>query len=200
MKGKMGVMGALVIFGVLFAGFCALQQSASSTEYATGSTTMNVTVRGYVSISASSCLTNGITFTTQDPGDYGTNATCNNNTGSGNYNLTTGSETTVNVNFTHASNRTELTTGTYNLNIGNLTTNSATSNVSAGLLSNATATALSSSWLEMENCGTLAKNSNCYATYFLDVPLSTQPGLYIAGYCWCGRQTATAEGNCGACT
>ena len=198
--GYIGLLGLLVVvcvLSVLLPGF------VHSAEYQTGSTTMNVTVRGYVSITASPCIINGITFDTQDPNTNDNNASCNTagpGGGTG-YNLTVGTESTVNVNFTHSSNRTDLTDGSNSIGIGNVTTNSnSTANDGANLLDASTSTPLSNSWTLMEDCENLGDGTNCWITYFLDVPAEQPPGTYIAGYCWCGRQTGTSESNCGTCT
>lgn len=204
MLGKISLTGILLAFsGILLVAFGAFPFGAESAEYATGSTTMNVTVRGYVSIAVSTCLSNGIGFATQDPNTNDNNATCNNVTANGGtgYNITVDQSSTVNINFTHASNRTNLTDGTNTLNIVNVTYNSnATANDGANLLNATSSEPLNTSWIGMETCGTLGDGANCWATYFLDVPASTPPGVYVTGYCWCGRQQATDEGNCGTCT
>jgi len=203
MMGKMGLFGALAIFSVILLALGAITQSGYSAEYQTGSTTMNVTVRGYVSISASNCLTTGITFSTQDPNTNDNNASCNTagpNSGTA-YNLTVDSSSTVSINFTHASNRTNLTDGTNILIIGNVTTHSnSTANNGTNLLNAATSTSLSNSWQGMETCGTVGNAGNCWSAYFLDIPANQPPGTYLTGYCWCGRQTTTDINNCGSCT
>ncbi len=205
MMGKISLLGALVFLGILLVIFSSFP-SVYSAEQQTGTTKMNVTIRGWVSISASSCITAGITFNETDQNTRGNNATCNwgqgDNGGSG-YNLTLGTETTVNVNFTHASNRSNLTTGTYEIGIANVTYNSnSTEDNGSNMLNNDTATALSTNWDEMEDCTNLDKSTktDCWETYFLNVPSAQPPGDYETGYCWCGRRTNTAETNCGSCT
>lgn len=203
MIGKMSLTGILLVFfGILLVVFGALPFGAESAEYQTGTTQMNVTIRGYVSIAVSACLTNGIGFATQDPSTAGNNATCNTGgPGSGTgFNLTVDTSSTVNINFSHAGNRTNLTDGTNTLNVGNVTYNSDSASNTGAILGNDTATSLSNSWSGMETCGTLGDGANCWAVYFLDIPVTTAPGVYKIGYCWCGRQQGTSEGNCGSCT
>ena len=204
MIGKMGSTGILLaLFGILLVAFSAFPFGAESAEYQTGTTKMNVTVRGYVSIAVSTCLTNGIGFATQDPNTNDNNASCNSIAANGgtSYNLTVDQSSTVNINFTHAGNRTNLTDGTNTLNIGNVTYNSnSTANNGTNLLNAGTSESLSTSWDGMEICGTLGGGANCWATYFLDVPATQPPGVYITGYCWCGRQVGSDIGNCGSCT
>jgi hypothetical protein len=201
MMGKAGFLGTLLFLALLFA-IVTTSHYAASDEYQTGSTTMNVTVRGYVSIGVSDCLTSGIAFDTQDPSTNDNNATCNTggpDSGTG-FNLTVDQSSTVNINFTHAANRSNLTDGTYTIMIANVTTHSnATANNGTNLLDAGTSITLSTSWQGMETCGTLGDGANCWITYFLDVPAAQPPGTYIVGYCWCGRQEGTAEGNCGTC-
>jgi hypothetical protein len=203
MMGKMGLFGALAIISAVLLVLVAVPRSGYSANYQTGGTTMNVTVRGYVSVTASSCLTYGITFSTQDPNTNDNNASCNTggpSSGSG-LNLTVDPSSTVSINFTHATNRTNLTDGINTLNIGNVTSNSnSTANSGTNLLDAGTSTGLSMTWMEMETCGTLGTSSNCWSAYFLDVPAAQAPGVYKIGYCWCGRQQGTAEANCGTCT
>lgn len=201
MMGKMGLTTALLFFGVLLVILAAVPYSGRSAEYQTGTTRMNVTIRGYVSIGVSGCLTNGITFSTQDPSTAGINATCNTGgPGGTGFNLTVDPSSTVSINFSHAGNRTNLTDGTNTFNIGNVTYNSDSTSNTGAILSNSTATSLSNGWGGMETCGTLGNGANCWATYFLDIPGSQPPGVYMTGYCWCGRQQATDEVNCGTCT
>lgn len=203
MMGKMGLFSVLTFFGILLLTFNLFTYSGHSAEYEVGTTTMNVTIRGYVSISISDCLTAGITFATQDPNTNDNNATCNNASANGgtDYNLTIGTESTVNVNFTHASNRSNLTTGTYIIDIGNVTSNSnSTANNGSNLLNATESISLNNSWGVMENCTSLVDGENCWVTYFLDVPINQPPGTYITGYCWCGRETNKAETLCGTCT
>lgn len=204
MIGKSHMIGILAIFAATFTIFSLFAYIGYSAEYQTGSTTMNVTIRGYVSISVSNCLTNGISFATKDPNTNNNNATCNNITTNGGtgYNLTVDPSSTVSINFTHATNRTNLTDGVNTISIdANLTYHSnSTANNASNLKDAATSTALSNSWKAMENCTSLTDSDNCWSTYFLDIPLNQAPGNYWTGYCWCGRQTGTAEGNCGTCT
>lgn len=206
MMGKIGLLGTLVILGVLLVVFSAFSSPGSSDIQQTGSTTMNVTIRGWVSLSASANLTGGIVFNDSDSGTEGNNATANwgegQNGGSG-YNLTVNSETTVIINFTQASNRSNLTTGTFTLDIGNVTTNSnTTEDNGSNLLDNSTATALAYiTWLGMEDCEGIAETGgDCWVTYFLGVPTDQAPGNYQTGYCWCGRQQGIADSYCGTCT
>jgi len=210
MMGKIGLLGALVFLGALLVVFFGVSYSGYSAEQETGTTTLNVTIRGWVSISATTCITNGISFNESDQGTDGNNATCNSGywlySGTG-YNITINSESTVNINFTHASNRSNLTTGTYNIDIGNVTYNSNSTNSTGAptgndLWDNSTATALSTSWIQMEDCDNNDKTNkpNCWVTYFLNVPSGQEPGDYETGYCWCGRQTTKAESLCGTCT
>jgi len=202
MIGKIGLLGTLVFLGTILVVFFGVSYNALSAEYQTGTTTMDVTVRGYVSISVSTNITSGITFSTQDPGTTDNNASNNNfwNPGTG-YNLTVDASSTVNINFTHASNRTNLTTGTYYLGIGNVTYNSnSTARGGINLADASGSEALSTSWDDLETCDNLADDGNCWLAYFLDVPAAQEPGSYEAGYCWCGRQQGTAEANCGSCT
>lgn len=201
MRGKPGLLGFFILFVIALLVFPYFGHSA---EYQTGSTTMNVTIRGYVSISVSTCLTNGITFATQDPDTSDNNGTCNwgvgLNGGTG-YNITVDQSSTVNINFTHATNRTNMTDGTNFLDIGNVTYNSnSTEDNSTLLITPGDSEAMSMSWVEMETCGTLSDGVSCWSTYFLDVPITQPPGTYKIGYCWCGRQQGTGEGNCGTCT
>ena len=58
MMGKIALSGILVLCAVMVMGLIITNYTAHSAEYQTGSTTMNVTIRGFVSISASNCLTN----------------------------------------------------------------------------------------------------------------------------------------------
>jgi hypothetical protein len=202
MMGKIGLLGTLVFLGTILVIFFGVSYNALSAEYQTGTTTMDVTVRGYVSISVSTNITAGITFSTQDPNTDDNNASNNNfwNPGTG-YNLTVDSSSTVNINFTHASNRSNLTTGTYTIDIGNVTYNSnSTARDGSNLYDAGTSEAMSTSWIGMETCGDLGDNGNCWATYFLDVPDQQEPGAYEAGYCWCGRQTTADISVCGSCT
>ncbi len=203
MRGKIGLFGVLALFGLVIVIFGMFSYIGHSAEYQTGSTTMSVTVRGYVSILVSQNITSGISFDTQDPNTNDNNATGNDDGPGGGtgYNLTVGTESTVNVNFTHAANRTNLTTGSSYLGIGNVTTNSnSTANDGANLMDPSGSTSLSNSWKAMEDCENLGDGANCWITYFLDVPVNQPPGNYNAGYCWCGRQTGTSESNCGTCT
>jgi len=202
MIGKISLIGILLFFGALLVVFSAFSYPGYSDIKQTGTTKMNVTVRGWVAISVSDCLTDGITFATQEQNTAGNNASCNNISANGGtaYNLTVDATSTVTINFTHASNRTNLTTGTNTLDIGNVTYNSnSTENNATALLGNSTATSLSTSWVGMEECGTLGDGANCWETYFLDVPAGQAPGVYITGYCWCGRQQDTSDTNCGTC-
>ncbi|MEM2117234.1 MAG: hypothetical protein QW754_05860 [Thermoplasmata archaeon] len=199
---KCSILWILVITVVILI-ITNLTQITNSAEYQTGSTTMNVTVRGYVAISASTCLTGGITFGTLDPNTNGNNATCNTNGPSGgtNYNLTVDPSSTVNINFTHSSNRTNLISGGDTIPISNVKYHSSsTSNTDSNLYNYGTAISLSNSWGGLENCGNLGDGQNCWITYFIDIPSSTPPGNYLAGYCWCGRQVGTSESSCGSCT
>jgi hypothetical protein len=202
MMGKVGFLGTLLFLALLLA-IVTSSHYATSVEYQTGSTTMNVTIRGYVSIGVSDCLTTGITFATQDPNTNDNNASCNTggpDSGTG-FNLTVDQSSTVSINFTYSSNRTNLTDGTYIINIANVTTHSnSTANNGTNLLDAVTSTALSTSWQGMETCGNLGDGTNCWITYFLDIPAVQPPGTYIVGYCWCGRQQGTDEVNCGTCT
>lgn len=204
MMGKMALSGLLVFFAVIATGLIMNTYIGHSAEYQTGSTTMNVTIRGYVSISASSCITNGISFSTQDPDTTNNNGTCNNITANGGtgYNLTVDASSTVNINFTHATNRTNLTDGSNVIMIdSNLTYNSNnTENKASQLMSPALSEALTNGWKAMGNCTNLGDSENCWITYFLDIPTNQAPGNYWTGYCWCGRQTGTSESNCGTCT
>jgi hypothetical protein len=205
MMGKIGLLGTLVFLGALLVVFSAFSSPGSSDIQQTGTTKMNVTIRGYVSIAASTCVTGGITFNQTDPGTTGNNATCNwgqgDNGGSG-FNLTVDPSSTVNINFTHATNRTNLTDGTnFIMILNNVTTHSnITEDNGTNLLNNDTATSLSNSWLEQETCDSLGDGANCWSTYFLDVGLEQPPGTYETGYCWCGRQIATDINTCGTCT
>jgi|GEM_PF-1990514 len=206
MMGKIGLLGTLVFLGTLLVVFFGVSYSGYSAQQQTGTTTMNVTIRGYVSLSASPCVTDGITFNTTDPGTDGNNATCNSGywgVGGTGYNLTVNTESTVTVNFTHASNQTNLTdwSGNY-IMIGNITTHSnSTQSNGAGIWDNSTATGLSNSWLAMEDCeGIPQTGGNCWITYFMNVPVDQVPGDYNTGYCWCGRQQNQAESLCGTCT
>lgn len=202
MMGKTGFLGTL-LFSVFLLAIITTSHYATSAEYQTGSTTMNVTIRGYVSIAASTCLTSGIAFSTQDPDTTDINATCNTGGAGGGtgFNLTVDASSTVDINFTHASNRSNLTDSTNIIEIANVTTNSnITANNGENLYDAGTSTTLSTAWQGMETCGTLGDGANCWTTYFLDIPASQPPGTYIVGYCWCGRQQGTAEGNCGTCT
>ena len=201
--GKAG-LGALVFFGALVVVFFGISYSGYSDQSQTGATTMNVTVRGYVAITASTCITSGITFNMTDPGTDGNNATCNSGywgVGGTGYNITVDSSSTVNINFTHASNRTDLTTGTDTIDIGNVTSHSSsTASNSAGIWDNSTATSLSNSWLGLENCGNIPNTGgNCWITYFINIPADQTPGDYKAGYCWCGRQQGQSQSLCGTC-
>ncbi len=202
MKGRIESIGILVFFGTFLLILAVATQPGRSAEYQTGTTTMNVTIRGYVSIGVSSCLTNGITFSTQDPDAAGINASCNTGGADGGtgYNLTVDTSSTVNINFSHASNRTNLTDGTNTFDIGNVTYNSNSTSNTGPILDNSTAASLSNGWGGMETCGTLGDGANCWAAYFLDIPTAQAPGVYLTGYCWCGRQQGTSEGNCGTCT
>ncbi len=201
MMGKVGFLGTLLFLALLLA-IVTSSHYATSVEYQTGSTTMNVTIRGYVSIGVSDCLTTGITFATQDPNTNDNNASCNTggpDSGTG-FNLTVDQSSTVSINFTYSSNRTNLTDGTYIINIANVTTHSnSTANNGTNLLDAGTSTTFNTSWQGMETCGTLGDGANCWITYFLDIPAGQPPGTYIVGYCWCGRQQATDEVNCGTC-
>jgi hypothetical protein len=205
MMGKIGLLGALLVFGTLLVVFFGASYPGYSEQQQTGSTTMNVSIRGFVSITISSCITNGITFNTTDPGTDGNNATCNSGywgTGGTGYNLTVKSDTTVTVNFTHASNQTNLTDWSLNyIMIGNVTSHSnSTASDGAGIWDNATSTSMSSSWLAMEDCeGIPESGGNCWVTYFLNVPTDQTPGDYDTGYCWCGRQQGQSETLCGTC-
>ena len=204
MMGKIATSGILIFCAIMAMGLIANTYTGYSAEYQTGSTTMNVTIRGYVSISASSCLTNGISFSTQDPNTNNNNGTCNSitaNSGTG-YNISVDGSSTVNINFTHASNRTNLTDGSNDILIdSNLTYNSNnTENNASQLRDPVLSEALKLAWKEMGNCTNLAVNDNCWATYFLDIPSGQSPGNYYTGYCWCGRQVGTTETNCGTCT
>jgi len=204
MMGKIAVSGIFIFCAVMAMGLIATTYTGYSAEYQTGSTTMNVTIRGYVSISASNCLTNGISFATQDPNTDNNNGTCNSvtaNSGTG-YNISVDGSSTVSINFTHAGNRTNLTDGTNDILINsNLTYNSNnTENNASQLRDPVLSEALKLAWKAMGNCTNLADNENCWATYFLDIPSGQDPGSYYIGYCWCGRQVATDESNCGTCT
>ena len=206
MMGRISFLGTLVVLGILVMISFTTVPSADSATYGTGETTMNVTVRGFVSLSASACMTGGIGFNDSDPGTAGNNGSCNwgigQNGGSG-YNITVETETTVTVNFTQTSNRSNLTTGTYIIDIANVTTNSnTTEDNGTNLLDNATATALTYiTWVGMEDCeGISEAGGDCWITYFLGVPTDQSPGNYWTGYCWCGRQQGTADSNCGTCT
>lgn len=207
MMGKISFWGTLVVLGILvMISFTAVPHPADSATTQTGTTVMNVTIRGWVSLSASTNLTTGIVFNDSDSGTEGNNATANwgegQNGGSG-YNLTVNSETTVTINFTQTSNRSNLTTGTYILDIGNVTTNSnSTKDNGTNLPTNESATALEYlSWRGMEDCEGIAETGgHCWITYFLGVPTDQAPGSYETGYCWCGRQQGTADTNCGTCT
>jgi len=204
MIGKTNIFWTAVFLVALLAMFIIVPYPGYSAEYETGQTTMNVTVRGYVSLLASTCLTNGITFETRDPNTDNNNASCNNITANGGtgYNLTVDASSTVSVNFTQASNRTNLTDGTNTIVINaNLTYNSnSTNNTASNLLDPAVSEALSNSWKAMENCTNLGGSADCWSTYFLDIPDGQAPGNYYTGYCWCGREINKAESLCGTCT
>ncbi len=205
MMGKIGLLGTLVFLSALLVVFSAFSSPGSSDVKQTGSTTMNVTIRGYVAIAASTCVTGGITFNQTDPGTTGNNATCNwgqgDNGGSG-YNLTVDPSSTVNLNFTHASNRTNLTDGTNVIMIlDNVTYHSnSTEDNGTAIMNNDTAVSLGISWVGQETCGNLGDGSDCWSTYFLDVVAGQPPGNYQTGYCWCGRQQGSVDSNCGTCT
>ncbi|UCC91366.1 MAG: hypothetical protein JSV39_03570, partial [Candidatus Aenigmatarchaeota archaeon] len=132
------------------------------------------------------------------------NASCNNISASGgsSYNLTRDASSTVTINFTHASNRSNLTTGTYYLDIGNVTSNSnSTEDNASNLYDEGASVSLSTAWAGLEDCGGIgASNPDCWIVYYLDVPGTQDPGGYYTGYCWCGRQDTTPEGDCGTCT
>lgn len=209
MMGKIGLLGTLLFLGTLLVVFFGVSYSGYSALQQTGSTTMNVTIRGYVSLSISTCITNGVTFNTTDPATDGNNATCNSGywgVGGTGYNITVNTDTSVTVNFTHASNQTNLTDGTNYIMIGNVTTHSNSTNSSGepagnNLWDNGTATAISNSWLAMEDCeGIPQTGGDCWATYFINIPADQVPGDYTTGYCWCGRQQGQAEALCGTCT
>lgn len=204
MMGKIGLLGTLVFLGVLLVLFSAVTHTADSATFETGSTTMNVTVRGWVGINISNCITSGITFLSQDQSTSDNNASCNNITANGgsSYNLTRDSSSTVDINFSHTSNRSNLTTGTYTLDIGNVTYNAnSTENNATNLYDTGSSEVLLIAWVGMETCGNVDENNpDCWAMYYLDVPAAQEPGNYYTGYCWCGRQQGTAEANCGSCT
>ena len=204
MMGKISLLGTLVVLGILAAISFTAVPSADSATYETGTTTMNVTVRGWVGINVSDCVTAGITFLTQDQGTNDNNASCNNITASGGtgYNLTRDASSTVDINFSHTSNRSNLTTGTYTFDIGNVTYNSNyTANNAADLYDTASSDPLLISWVGLEDCGGInATDPDCWMMYYLDVPGAQAPGSYYTGYCWCGRQPGTGEGDCGTCT
>lgn len=206
MIGKTNLFWTTVFTVALLAMFAFAPHPGQSADFETGSTTMNVSVRGFVSISASNCITNGIAFATKDPNTNDNNATCNNITeeqpGGTGYNLTVDGSSTTDINFTHAVNRTNLTDGTNEIDINyNLTYNSnSTFNNASNLLDTSLSETINTTWDVMENCTALSDNENCWATYFLDIPDGQAPGNYYIGYCWCGRRTGTAEGNCGTCT
>jgi hypothetical protein len=202
MRVGIGALGIFIVFGLFALTLSVFTPLGDSADYATGSTTMNVTVRGWVSILISNCLTNGITFATQDQSSNGNNASCNNNAANGGstFNLTVDASSTVSINFSHASNRTNLTTESYYIGIGNVTYHAnSTANNGTNIFSNGTAISLTNGWSGMETCESSSINSNCWATYFLSVPAGQQPGVYVTGYCWCGRQEGTSESNCGTC-
>lgn len=204
MMGKIGLLGTLVFLGILLVVFSAVTHTADSATYESGNTTMNVTVRGWVGINVSDCITAGITFQSQDQNTNDNNASCNNISSNGgtSYNLTRDASSTVDINFSHASNHTSLTTGSHDILIGNVTYNSDyAENNATGLYDAGTSSPLSTSWIGMENCGGInATDPNCWIMYYLDVPGNQQPGTYVAGYCWCGRQVGSPEGDCGSCT
>ncbi len=194
-----------MFFGALLVMFFGISYSGYSAQQQTGTTTMNVTVRGYVSVTVSDCITAGITFNTTDPGTDGNNATCNSGywgVGGTGYNLTVDPSSTVDINFTHASNRTNLTDGTNTFDIANVTSHSnSTASDGAGIWDNSTATSLSNSWLSMEDCDSVSQTGgNCWSTYFINIPVAQVPGDYKTGYCWCGRQENQPEALCGTCT
>ena len=204
MLGKVSILGSVLFVMFLLSAFVFVSETISSAEYNVSSTTMNVTIRGFVAISASTCVTNGITFSTIDPETWGNNASCNNASANGGtaYNLTVDPSSNTNVNFTQATNG-SLIAGAYSIGVGNITYNSNSSaNNGTNLPSNTTATALQATNFDpLEDCGTVSSGGNCYITYFLDVPDSTQePGNYETKYCWCGRQTGQSDALCGTCT
>lgn len=201
---RVRVSGPVLIVAILAVMLIFVSGNTKSEMYQISSTKMNVTVRGYVAITASTCLTGGITFSTIDPGSYGNNATCNINgsgTGTG-YNITVDLSSNTNVNFTQATNG-SLLSSSYEIGAGNITYNSnLTGNAEANLLSNATATSLqATSFAAMEECDNVNEGSTCHVAYFLNVPDSNQPpGNYETKYCWCGRQINQAVALCGTCT
>jgi hypothetical protein len=209
MIGKTGIFWTAAFLVAILAMFMLAPNLVYSAQQQTGGTKMNVTIRGAVSISISPCLTTGIQFKSTDPGDTDVNASCNNITvnltGGTAYNLTVDATSTVNVNFTHASNRTNLTTGTYYLAIANVTYNSnSTANFNETELhdpddSDPMEDGDGGNWGPLEDCDNLGDNKNCWITYYIDIPSYQPPGNYFTGYCWCGRDVNGAETLCGEC-
>ncbi|MCK4335318.1 MAG: hypothetical protein KAW40_01195, partial [Candidatus Aenigmarchaeota archaeon] len=103
MMGKISLLGTLVVLGILAAISFTAVPSADSATYETGTTTMNVTVRGWVGINVSDCVTVGVTFLSQEQATNDNNASCNNITANGGtgYNLTRDASSTVDINFSH---------------------------------------------------------------------------------------------------
>ena len=201
MMGKISFWGTLVVLGILVAISFTTVPSADSATYETGTTTMNVTIRGWVGINVSNCVTVGVTFLSQEQATNDNNASCNNITANGgtSYNLTRDASSTVDINFSHASNRSNLTTGTYEIDIGNVTYNSNyTANNATDLYDTASSDPLLITWVGLEDCSSInATDPDCWMMYYLDVPGAQEPGSYETGYCWCGSQSGT---SCGTCT
>jgi len=183
----------VLMLGIIAMGLMSIAVVVSQEEYATGSTTLNVTVKQYIAISVSQALQDGIRFGVVYANTNG-NPALNNTSGPNGgteYNITIDSSTSSDVNIFDAISA-QLCTNCdvkHSTNITQADGDVWTTNTSITV----------TDYDALGNCNNLSPGSNCWIRYYLDVGSNVQSGDYQVTYCWCVNSTV-GQATCGTCS
>jgi len=191
-----------------------IQFAQSASEYK-ANTTMNLTVRFYISIMPSQALSDGIQFSSVDPGTSN-NFAINDTTGdyqlnsthySTDYYLTVDSSTNGLVDFYNKDDDGFINiTSSIGFSIQNVTIEA--NKTATGTNLNYTKAIepnnvkLTSFWTKIGGdvlapCDATPGGQSCYILYFIDVPNGQLAGVYSTTYCFCAVQSGAGSSNCG---